>query len=311
MALSETGIWRQASCRTKDGWTQEPRPEDCASAPSWAAYLARSRGTQRRSGAHRGVCRLRGIEDRVVQRTLRAPHHPAKGLAVTRGRWGARATHPTLRHANRAGRSTTTHFALTAHRRPTMTPRHRRCGAHAETGECFAARISAWARSEPHSEGRRLLSEKSGKRCAFRGVATSPSVRHGAWVPQGRSDFVRPAEASRDLLPDGFPFDPGWTWLKAIGFGEEIVKQTEEHRRRRDVASELGFEDEESLDDARWFAQLDSVERRRFKVFMRAGRVPTSRTTNRETSSGGPSELEKKPPIPRNGAPSSAPVRCR
>ena len=46
-------------------------------------------------------------------------------------------------------------------------------------------------------------------------------LRKTCWVPQGGSDFVRPAEASRDLLPEGFPFDPGWQWIKAVRFGEE------------------------------------------------------------------------------------------
>ena len=40
-------------------------------------------------------------------------------------------------------------------------------------------------------------------------------LRNAAWVPQDNNLFVRPAEASRDLLPDGFAFDPGQRWLKA------------------------------------------------------------------------------------------------
>src|SRR5207237_1080880 len=34
-------------------------------------------------------------------------------------------------------------------------------------------------------------------------------LRDQAWVPQTDGRFVRPAEATRDLLPSGFPFDPG------------------------------------------------------------------------------------------------------
>jgi len=41
-------------------------------------------------------------------------------------------------------------------------------------------------------------------------------LRNTAWVPQGTGSFVRPAEATRDLLPEGFPFDPGWPWIKAV-----------------------------------------------------------------------------------------------
>lgn len=86
------------------------------------------------------------------------------------------------------------------------------------------------------------------------------------WVPQGESIFVRPSEASRDLLPEGFAFDPGWAWLKAIHFGEEITKRTEEHRKKREVARELGFDDDEALNDAKWFARLHHDERERLKA---------------------------------------------
>jgi len=86
------------------------------------------------------------------------------------------------------------------------------------------------------------------------------------WVPQSGGTFVRPADAERDLLPDVFKFDSGWHWLKAIQFGESVAKQSAESRRRRDVAREMGFSDEDSLNDAKWFAELDREERQRFKT---------------------------------------------
>ena len=50
-------------------------------------------------------------------------------------------------------------------------------------------------------------------------------LRESSWIPQrdgGDSlSFVRPTHASRDFLPGGFPFDPDWSWLDAIGFGAE------------------------------------------------------------------------------------------
>ena len=85
------------------------------------------------------------------------------------------------------------------------------------------------------------------------------------WVPQRDGEFVRPAEASRDLLPEGFPFDPGWPWIKAICFGEESVKRLEEIQRQREEAKELGFDDAEALDDAKWFGGLNAEERQRLK----------------------------------------------
>ncbi len=82
------------------------------------------------------------------------------------------------------------------------------------------------------------------------------------WVPQGEGTFVKPSEASRDLLPNGFSYDSGWEWLKAVHFGEEVLKRTEQHRKKLEVAKELGFKDNVALDDARWFAGLEPDERR-------------------------------------------------
>ncbi|MBK5964240.1 hypothetical protein CCR95_09110 [Thiocystis minor] len=85
------------------------------------------------------------------------------------------------------------------------------------------------------------------------------------WIPQKEGGFVRPRDADRDLLPDGFAFDSGWSWLEAIHFGEEISKVSADSRRRREIAKQLGFDDDESLKDAKWFAELDSGERSRLK----------------------------------------------
>jgi hypothetical protein len=81
-------------------------------------------------------------------------------------------------------------------------------------------------------------------------------LRDRAWVPQTDGRFVRPAEATRDLLPGGFPFDPGWEWLKAIGFGQQLAERCEEESQRRALASQLGFGDDDTLDRARRFAAL-------------------------------------------------------
>lgn len=89
-------------------------------------------------------------------------------------------------------------------------------------------------------------------------------LRKAAWVPQGNGSFVRPAEASRNLLPDGFSFDPGWPWLKVIEFGQDAVKQTEAQREKQILAKELGFEDDESLELALLFAAVPKDERKRF-----------------------------------------------
>lgn len=86
-------------------------------------------------------------------------------------------------------------------------------------------------------------------------------MRNAAWVPQSDGRFVVPADARADLLPAGFPFDPGKKWLKAIGFGEALAKRSDEVRQKQSIAKQLGFEDGTALEDAQWFAGLDPAER--------------------------------------------------
>ena len=88
-------------------------------------------------------------------------------------------------------------------------------------------------------------------------------LRNTSWIPQRDDKFVRPAEALRDLLPDGFPFDSGWPWLDAIRFGTETENRAEQLRRTQEIATELGFTDEAALDDGRRFAGLSPDTRQR------------------------------------------------
>ncbi len=88
-------------------------------------------------------------------------------------------------------------------------------------------------------------------------------LRNAVWIPQQAGKFVRPAEALRDLLPDGFPFDPGWAWIKAIRFGEETAKKVEENLKKAEIAAELGFRDEDALASGKWFAGLPLVIQQR------------------------------------------------
>jgi hypothetical protein len=88
-------------------------------------------------------------------------------------------------------------------------------------------------------------------------------LREPAWVPQCDGLFVRPDKASRDLLLEGFAFDPGWPWLKAIHFGASVLKKSEEQRQKQDVAKELGFTDTESLERAQRFVALPTEEQER------------------------------------------------
>ena len=87
-------------------------------------------------------------------------------------------------------------------------------------------------------------------------------LRQASWVPQG-NQFVRPAFACAELLPEGFSFDPGSEWLKAVKFGEEVANKTEQQRQKKAVARELGFEDSDSLHDGQEFVALLSPQERK------------------------------------------------
>lgn len=89
-------------------------------------------------------------------------------------------------------------------------------------------------------------------------------LRSAAWVPQRDKSFVRPSEASRDALPEGFPFDPGQRWLKAVNWGEDVVKRSEQQRQKETFARELGFSDLSALERAKRFASLPPEEQERF-----------------------------------------------
>ena len=98
-------------------------------------------------------------------------------------------------------------------------------------------------------------------------------LRLVAWVPQSDGKFVRPSEAARESLPEGFAFDPGWKWLKAIQFGQEIARKSEQHRQEQALASQLGFTDRETLEDAQWFATLSAQDRQQFKESIQRSRA--------------------------------------
>ena len=92
------------------------------------------------------------------------------------------------------------------------------------------------------------------------------TLRDLSWIPQGNGQFVRPAEASRDLLPEDFQFASGWRWIKEIGFGQKIVEGVEERRRTREDYRRLGFESDEAVEDAKWFVKQDPTTRRRIRA---------------------------------------------
>lgn len=91
-------------------------------------------------------------------------------------------------------------------------------------------------------------------------------LRNTAWVPQGDT-FAKPSAARAGLLPEGFGFDAGSPWIKAIDFGGDVVRESEEARaqaaaaqarksKREAAAAELGFD---NPDDLEWLAELSEL----------------------------------------------------
>lgn len=90
------------------------------------------------------------------------------------------------------------------------------------------------------------------------------ALRAAKWIPQGDGVFVRPAHASRELLPEGFPYDAGYKGLKAIQFGAEAERRYAQEREKDSVAKAAGFSDGDELDRAKRFAALPKEEQERF-----------------------------------------------
>ncbi|WP_131829940.1 hypothetical protein [Consotaella salsifontis] len=89
-------------------------------------------------------------------------------------------------------------------------------------------------------------------------------LRAARWVPQGNGKFVRPAEASSELLPEGFAFDLGNPGLKAIQFGAEADRRSAQEQLKDSIAKKAGFADAGALERAKRFAALPQEEQERF-----------------------------------------------
>ncbi len=85
-------------------------------------------------------------------------------------------------------------------------------------------------------------------------------LRTASWVPQGDGEFARPPDASRELLPKGFPFDHGDAWLKAIQFGETAIRRSAQALQKDAAAKSLGFADAAAAERARRFNDLPESE---------------------------------------------------
>ncbi|MDX1217393.1 hypothetical protein GOL99_17835 [Sinorhizobium medicae] len=89
-------------------------------------------------------------------------------------------------------------------------------------------------------------------------------LRAAKWIPQRDQGFVRPADASSEFLPEGFPFDAGFKGLQAIQFGSAAVRRSAQQREKDSVAKTAGFADAKALERAQRFADLPEEEQERF-----------------------------------------------
>jgi len=106
-------------------------------------------------------------------------------------------------------------------------------------------------------------------------VRESPSqlvclLRDSSWVAQTDGRFVLPSEASRQLLPKGFPYDEGYEWLKAVRFGEQERQRNEENKQKETAARDLGFSDPQTLERAKQFVALPPADQERILAEFRS-----------------------------------------
>ena len=105
-------------------------------------------------------------------------------------------------------------------------------------------------------------------------------LKNAAWVPQPNNTFVIPSKAASELLPEGFPFDAGQAWIKAVLFGKEVLQMSVEQETKEAVIRELGFSDLNSLKEAQWFVGLTEEERQQFKDEHQSRQLPDQEPTN-------------------------------
>ena len=119
------------------------------------------------------------------------------------------------------------------------------------------------------------------------------------WVPQETENtikFVQPRDATAERLPEGFVYQTGWQWLEAIEFGLRVKKQLEvqrrekelqsqEYKRKKEAAKELGFDSPEEAEEVAKLKKEDPDGYMKFKESAsRKGRpmFPTKPVANPE-----------------------------
>jgi len=114
------------------------------------------------------------------------------------------------------------------------------------------------------------LQARFGRNCSSTNTRSSTLVydlRKAKWVPQKsgkKCEFVHPRDAVPEKLPNGFEYQTGWQWLRAIEFGKGVEErcearrreselQSQEYKHKEQVLREVGFD---SLEEAEEMARL-------------------------------------------------------
>ncbi|MHA1748403.1 MAG: sacsin N-terminal ATP-binding-like domain-containing protein [Promethearchaeota archaeon] len=132
---------------------------------------------------------------------------------------------------------------------------------------------------------------------------TAPSslvlaLKEFAWIPQKDKGFVKPSDALVELLPDGFLFDENYPWIEEIGFGENHKKKELAAEENEEIAELLGLDDEEAIEDIKWFAQLSPEVRKRVKrqINKESQELPESESRNPDIRKKRTAELAAEAP---------------
>ena len=130
-------------------------------------------------------------------------------------------------------------------------------------------------------------------------------LRRQEWVPQvenGRERFVKPSEATAELLPKGFSFEARAQWLEAIEFGksrrdrevkERLEKEqaTQEYQRKEEAAKSIGFA---SVEQAQELAWLNKEDPEAVKEFIQRQKAKKQRPTFPEKTSKNPDRRQER-----------------
>ena len=119
----------------------------------------------------------------------------------------------------------------------------------------------------------------------YAGSSLVYELRKAKWVPQEHGEslrFVRPCDASNELLPEDFSHHPRREWIRKVEFGENAIKESEDHIALTHNVQKLGFA---SADSAKRWAKIENMGISPDEVrskFMSSPEFPTRSVSNPE-----------------------------